>query len=85
MACLAGVLIIVSYNMSEWRTFRSLMKNPKSDVSVLLVTFFLTVIFDLTIAIEVGLPATDLKLITAVLFLIILIISMDRKKKVKKA
>lgn len=55
MACLAGVLIIVSYNMSEWRTFRSLMKNPKSDVSVLLVTFFLTVIFDLTIAIEVGL------------------------------
>jgi sulfate permease, SulP family len=55
MACLAGVLIIVSYNMSGWRTFKSLMKNPKSDVSVLLVTFFLTVIFDLTIAIEVGL------------------------------
>lgn len=55
MACLAGVLIIVSYNMSEWRTFRSLMKNSKSDVSVLLVTFSLTVIFDLTIAIEVGL------------------------------
>ena len=41
--------------MSGWRTFRSLLKNPKSDVSVLLVTFFLTVIFDLTIAIEVGL------------------------------
>ena len=55
MACLAGVLVIVSYNMSEWRTFRSLLKNPKSDVIVLLVTFFLTVIFDLTIAIEVGL------------------------------
>jgi len=55
MACLAGVLIIVSYNMSEWRTFRSLMKNPKSDVIVLLVTFFLTIIFDLTIAIEIGL------------------------------
>ncbi len=55
MACLAGVLIIVSYNMSEWRTFRSLLKNPKGDVSVLLVTFFLTVIFDLTIAIEIGL------------------------------
>ncbi|OAV70171.1 putative sulfate transporter ychM [Bacteroidales bacterium Barb6XT] len=55
MACLAGVLIIVSYNMSEWRTFRSLLKNPKGDVSVLLVTFFLTVIFDLTIAIELGL------------------------------
>lgn len=55
MACLAGVLVIVSYNMSEWRTFRSLMKNPKSEVAVLLTTFLLTVIFDLTIAIEVGL------------------------------
>jgi high affinity sulphate transporter 1 len=55
MACLAGVLIIVSYNMSEWRTFRSLLKNPKSDVIVLFTTFLLTVIFDLTIAIEVGL------------------------------
>ena len=55
MACLAGVLVIVSYNMSEWRTFRSLMKNSRSDVAVLLATFFLTVIFDLTIAIEVGL------------------------------
>lgn len=54
MACLAGVLVIVSYNMSEWRTFRALMKNPKSDVAVLLITFFLTVIFDLTVAIEVG-------------------------------
>jgi SulP family sulfate permease len=54
MACLAGVLIIVAYNMSEWRTFRSLLKNPKSDVIVLLVTFFLTVVFDLTIAIEIG-------------------------------
>lgn len=55
MACLAGVLVIVSYNMSEWRTFKALMKNPKSDVTVLLITFFLTIIFDLTIAIEVGL------------------------------
>ena len=55
MACLAGVLIIVSYNMSGWRTFRELMKNPKSDITVLIITFLLTVIFDLTIAIEVGL------------------------------
>ena len=55
MATLAGVLVIVSYNMSGWRTFRGLLKNPKSDVTVLLVTFFLTVIFDLTIAIEIGL------------------------------
>ncbi|MBR4065027.1 MAG: sulfate permease [Tidjanibacter sp.] len=55
MACLAGVLVVVSYNMSEWRSVRSLMHNPKSDVIVLLVTMILTVIFDLTIAIEVGL------------------------------
>lgn len=55
MACLAGVLVVVSYNMSGWRTFVQLMKNPKSDITVLLITFFLTVIFDLTIAIEVGL------------------------------
>ena len=55
MASLAAVLVMVSYNMSGWRTFRGLLKNPKSDVTVLLVTFFLTVIFDLTIAIEIGL------------------------------
>ena len=55
MACLAAVLVIVSYNMSGWRSFASIMKNPKSDVIVLVVTFLLTVIFDLTIAIEVGL------------------------------
>ncbi len=54
MACLAGVLVIVSYNMSEWRTFKTMLNNPKSDVTVLLVTFFLTVIFDLTVAIQVG-------------------------------
>lgn len=63
MACLAGVLVIVSYNMSGWRTFMALLRNPKSDVVVLLITFFLTVIFDLTIAIEVGL------LIACVLFM----------------
>ncbi len=55
MSCLAGVLIIVAYNMSEWRTFKHLMKSSKSDVSVLVATFSLTVIFDLTIAIMVGL------------------------------
>ena len=55
MACLAGVLVIVSYNMSGWRTFIQLFKNPMSDVIVLMMTFLLTVIFDLTIAIEVGL------------------------------
>lgn len=55
MASLAAVLVIVSYNMSGWRTFKGLLHNPKSDVTVLLATFLLTVIFDLTIAIEMGL------------------------------
>ena len=55
MTCLAAVLIMVSYNMSGWRTVRAILKNPKSDVTVLAVTFLLTVIFDLTIAIEIGL------------------------------
>lgn len=55
MACLAGVLVVVSYGMCGWRSFKALMKNPKSDITVLLITFFLTIIFDLTIAIEVGL------------------------------
>ena len=55
MACLAAVLIMVSYNMSGWRTVRAIFKNPKSDITVLAVTFLLTVIFDLTIAIEIGL------------------------------
>lgn len=55
MACLGGILVVVSYNMSEWRTIRSLMKNPLSDVVVLGITFTLTVVFDLTIAVEIGL------------------------------
>ncbi|NLK48687.1 MAG: sulfate permease [Bacteroidales bacterium] len=55
MACLAGVLVMVAYNMSEWRTFRALLKGLKSDMLVLVTTFLLTVIFDLTIAIELGL------------------------------
>ncbi|MFA6932637.1 MAG: SulP family inorganic anion transporter [Bacteroidales bacterium] len=62
-ACLAGILVFVAYNMSEWRSFSSILRDPISDVLVLLTTFFLTVIFDLTIAIEVGL------LIAAVLFI----------------
>ena len=63
MACLAGVLIIVSYNMSGWREIVALSKAPKSDFIVMLVTFILTVIFDLTIAIEIGL------LLAVILFL----------------
>ena len=63
MACLAGVLIIVSYNMSGWREVVALSKAPKSDFIVMFVTFVLTVIFDLTIAIEIGL------LLAVILFL----------------
>ncbi len=55
MACLAGVLMVVAYNMSGWRTVVAISHNPKGDFSVLLVTMFLTIIFDLTIAIEIGL------------------------------
>ena len=63
MACLAGVLIMVSYNMSGWRALIALSKNPKYDVAVMLTTLALTVLFDLTVAIEVGL------LMAVVLFL----------------
>jgi len=55
MSCLGAVLIVVAYNMSGWRTVASVMHTPKSDITVMLVTFLLTVIFDLTIAIEIGL------------------------------
>ena len=56
MACLAGVLVVVAYGMSGWRSFATMAhRNPKSDVTVLLLTFFLTIIFDLTVAIEFGL------------------------------
>ena len=51
---LAGILIIVAYNMSEWKNFRSVLKGPKGDIAVLLITFFLTVLIDLTVAIEIG-------------------------------
>lgn len=58
MPCLAAVLIMVSYNMSGWRTIKGMAKNPKSDFAVLIMTFLLTVIFDLTIAIELGMVAS---------------------------
>ena len=54
MATLAAILVVVAYHMSEWRTFREELRAPRSDVAVLLVTFFLTVIVDLTVAIEIG-------------------------------
>ena len=54
LSCLAAILVMVAYNMSEWRTFKYLLRGDRSDVAVLLITFFLTVIVDLTVAIEVG-------------------------------
>ena len=60
LSCLAGILIVVAYNMSEWRSFISIIKGSKYDVLVLLVTFFLTVFADLTVAIEVGMILASL-------------------------
>jgi SulP family sulfate permease len=54
MATLAAILVVVAYHMSEWRTFVAELRSPKSDVAVLLVTFSLTVLVDLVVAIEVG-------------------------------
>ena len=54
LSCLAGILVVVAYNMSEWRSFVSILKSSRSDALVLLSTFFLTVLVDLTLAIEVG-------------------------------
>jgi SulP family sulfate permease len=54
MATLAAILVVVSYHMSEWRTFRSEFRAPRSDVVIMLATFLLTVLVDLTVAIEVG-------------------------------
>jgi sulfate permease, SulP family len=54
MATLAGILVIVAYHMSEWRTFRAELRAPRSDQAVLLTTFLLTVLVDLTVAVEIG-------------------------------
>jgi SulP family sulfate permease len=54
MATLAGILVVVAYNMSEWHLFVKLLKSPKMDVAVLLVTFLLTILVDLTVAIQAG-------------------------------
>lgn len=54
IANLAGILVVVAYNMSEWRNFKSILKGPKGDVAVMLITFLLTILIDLTIAIEIG-------------------------------
>lgn len=54
MPCLAGILMVVAFNMSEWRQFKSILKGNRADIVIMLTTFFLTVIFDLVIAIEIG-------------------------------
>tara|TARA_R110001592_G_scaffold115058_2_gene315286 strand:- start:765 stop:1709 length:945 start_codon:yes stop_codon:yes gene_type:complete len=54
LSCLAGILMVVAYHMSEWRQFKSILKGNRMDIIILLSTFFLTVIFDLVIAIEIG-------------------------------
>jgi sulfate permease, SulP family len=54
LASLAAILVIVSWHMSEWRSFRNLLSAPRSDIAVLLSTFLLTVIVDLTVAVQVG-------------------------------
>lgn len=54
MSCLAGILVIVAYNMSEYETFIDIAKGSRSDGAVLITTFLLTVLFDLTLAIEIG-------------------------------
>lgn len=54
ISCLAGILVVVSYNMSEWRSFISIIKSSKNDTAVLLSTFLLTVLIDLPTAIEIG-------------------------------
>ncbi len=63
MCCLAGILIVVSYNMSQWRSFASILKGSYFDIIVLLTTFFITVIYDLTLAIEIGV------MLSAILFM----------------
>jgi SulP family sulfate permease len=62
LACLSGILIVVAYHMSEWKQFKSLLKGDKLDVLILLSTFFLTVVFDLVIAIEIGIVLSSFAL-----------------------
>jgi len=60
MSCLAGILILVSYNMSEWRSFVSIFRGSSFDILILLTTFLLTVLVDLTVAIQVGIVLASL-------------------------
>jgi sulfate permease, SulP family len=60
ICALAGILVVVAYNMSEWRMWTHLFRSPRSDVTVLLVTFGLTVVVDLTVALETGIVLASL-------------------------
>ncbi len=60
MSCLAGILMVVSYNMSEWRSFRAILRGSYFEIVVLLTTFLLTVFVDLTAAIEIGIVLSSL-------------------------
>jgi SulP family sulfate permease len=60
MSCLAGILLVVAYNMSEWRSFYAILKGSRYDVVVLLTTFLLTVLVDLSVAIEIGIVLSAL-------------------------
>lgn len=60
LASLAAILVVVAYHMSEWRSFRGLLRAPRSDVAVLIITFALTVLVDLTVAVQVGIVVAAL-------------------------
>lgn len=78
MACLSGVLVVISYNMSGWRSVRASLRGPRSDAAVLLVTFLLTVLFDLTIAIELGLLLAMLLFMRRVIESTRIVVSRDK-------
>ncbi|MBS5871821.1 MAG: SulP family inorganic anion transporter, partial [Porphyromonas sp.] len=78
MACLSGVLVVISYNMSGWRSVRASLRGPKSDIAVLAVTFFLTVLFDLTIAIELGLLLSMLLFMRRIIESTRIVVSRDK-------
>jgi SulP family sulfate permease len=60
MCALAGILVVVAYNMSEWHAFRALFRAPRSDMAVLLATFIFTVVFDLSLAVQIGVVLASL-------------------------
>lgn len=76
LSCLAGILVVVAYNMSEWHSFVGILKGTKADIVILLTTFFLTVLIDLTVAIEAG-------MVLAILLFLPQIMSLRKMNKLK--